>query len=143
MTSLYIETRNLSHLTWMQALTLAGERNQMMYVYEFSNKYGDTWQEVHDTNQFIRRSEMENPAKLLGVVPAYDHLCKLTHAEITIINMVFGKIDQSYLAPINGRINVTSVAIKRIRKEDIETPLEYRLRLEEVISNIVNDSKWL
>jgi hypothetical protein len=66
--------------------------------------------------------------------------------ELTEINKLFRKNDDSHLWPINGRFNATERAIRRIQKKRreglvIDDGLEYAEALKQEISNIVNDPK--
>lgn len=61
---------------------------------------------------------------------------------ITAINKLYRKQDESHLWPICSQFNVTERAIKRAREYRKEYPiegLEYSLLLDNIMSEIVND----
>jgi len=64
-------------------------------------------------------------------------------ANITEINRLFRRQDESHLWPINGRFDATERAIRRLRRlaregACIEPGLEYALALDAELSAIVN-----
>ena len=71
----------------------------------------------------------------------------ITLAQLRKVNAEFRASDQSHLAPINNRFNVTELAIRQcaeLRKEvECSGPYEYRMMLGQTISNILNSpSSW-
>ena len=73
------------------------------------------------------------------------HTAWADEASIRQLNTEFRKQDESHLAPINNKFNVTERAIRRIRKLAQECgPIcgsEYVAEMENEISQIVNDER--
>lgn len=98
----------------------------------------------------IKEQAMKN-IKLNSSFPYAEQIANLTKNKTGIanhkaINTLYRSIDASKLWPVRGRFNITERAIRKARKFQQQSGcvygLEYCYLLEEIMSKIVNNSKY-